>query len=113
MKASCESLAAQAAGLASSCSLRRNGRSNERPDERSQTDILTWGLNLAPAFPSCCGQWPVGGCSPLQWRNRTGFSPGSLTLDCIQGEHPFAGFKERNTSTLRLKFWQEQLGRKN
>jgi tRNA threonylcarbamoyladenosine dehydratase len=50
----------------------------------------------------------VGICSPLQWRNRPGFSPGSLTLDCIQGEHSFASFKERDVSTLQPKFWQEK-----
>lgn len=46
-------------------------------DEHNQTDILTWGFDLAPAFP--VKPVAVGVCSPLQWRNRPRFSRGSLT----------------------------------
>src|SRR5215468_1639742 len=54
-------------------------------DEHNQTDILTSDVTLLP--PSRrrsvgVGQWPVGVCSPLQWRNRPRFSRGSLTPGC-------------------------------
>ena len=53
-----------------------------QPDERIQTGILTSGVSSLPPSRSD-DQWPVGVCSPLQWRNRPGFSPGSLTFDFI------------------------------
>jgi len=40
-------------------------------------------------------QWLLGVCSPLQWRNRSGFSPDSLTFDCDKDELAFTDFKER------------------
>ncbi len=52
-------------------------------DEHSQTDILTLGLNLAPAFPNHArGPVAMGVCNPLQWRNRPRFARGSLTSGC-------------------------------
>src|SRR6185369_16595886 len=37
----------------------------------------------------------MGVCSPLQWRNRSGFSPDSLTFDRDKDELAFTVFKER------------------
>jgi hypothetical protein len=59
------------------------GRSNERPDERNQTGILTPGLDLTPAFPIWWRSVALGVRSPLQWRNRPRFSRGSLTLGYV------------------------------
>ena len=57
-------------------------------------------LNLAPAFPAAhstrVAQWLLGVCSLLQWRNRSGFSPDSLTFDCDKDELAFTVFKERS-----------------
>jgi hypothetical protein len=58
-------------------------------DEHNQTDILTSGVTSLP--PSRrrsfrAGQWLVGVCSPLQWRNRPRFSRGSLTPGCHRDE---------------------------
>ena len=74
-------------------------------DEHNQTDILTSGVTSLP--PSRrrslrAGQWLVGVCSPLQWRNRPRFSRGSLTPGCVRDErivHPFS----KNELLLRLR----------
>ena len=68
-------------------------------DERNQTGILTSGSNLAPAFPPVHAvhetmQWLMGVRRPLQWRNRSGFSPDSLTFSCDKDELAFTVFKE-------------------
>ena len=39
-------------------------------------------------------QWLMGVCNLLQWRNRSGFSPDSLTFDCDKDELAFTVFKE-------------------
>ena len=64
------------------------------------SDILTPGLNLAPAFPVIADQWLLGVCNPLQWRNRSRFSRDSLKLACNQ--HPTRKpdyFKERQINS--------------
>jgi hypothetical protein len=38
----------------------------------------------------------LGVCNLLQWRNRSGFSPDSLTSDCDKDELAFTVFKEQN-----------------
>ena len=64
MKAFTTAAAKQMPGLASSFSLSEKWtpRKNEASDERNQTGILTFGLNLAPAFPisSRTDQWHLG-----------------------------------------------------
>jgi hypothetical protein len=83
IKAFSESCRKQSGRLASSFSLRRSGCSYEQPDKHNQTGILTSSLTSLPPSRSL-DQWPVGVCSPLQWRNRLRFSRSSLTFDCIQ-----------------------------
>jgi len=52
-------------------------------DEHSQTDILTSGFKPHSRLPDPpYGPVALGMCSLLQWRNRPGFPPGSLTFDC-------------------------------
>jgi hypothetical protein len=43
----------------------------------------------------------------LQWRNRSGFSPDSLTFDCEFDELAFTVFKERYSFTRAPKTFQE------
>jgi hypothetical protein len=67
-------------------------------DERNQTGILTSGFEPRSRLPGCsfirAAQWLIGVCIPLQWRNRSGFSPDSLTFDCDKDELAFTVFKE-------------------
>ena len=94
------------------------GRSNERPDERNQTGILTPGLNLAPAFPTQWRSVALGICSPLQWRNRPRFSRGSLTSYCVLRMDFSIAFKEpmiRNPQAAVCQAnseWDESLARR-
>jgi hypothetical protein len=64
---------------------RRSGRVGANPprsDERNQTGILTFGLNLVPAFPTSFASRSVamGACIPSQWRNRPRITRGSLAI---------------------------------
>jgi hypothetical protein len=43
----------------------------------------------------------------LQWRNRSGFSPDSLTFDCEFDELTFTVFKERSSFKAQAKIIQE------
>ncbi len=43
----------------------------------------------------------------LQWRNRSGFSPDSLTFDCEFDELAFTVFKERSSFKAEPKIIQE------
>lgn len=76
--------------------------SRDGPDEGSQADILTPGINLAPAFPVIADQWPLGVCSPLQWRNRSRLSRDSRAPGCHEppAENGKPGYvKEQNRDT--------------
>ena len=92
----------RAPGLAPSFSLaeklalaRKTSRAD--PDEHSQTDILTSGVETSsPPSRLLPNQWlnpaaerllrpRVGACSPLQWRNRPRISRGSRTPGCVVG----------------------------
>lgn len=77
-------------------------------DEHNQTDILTSGLtSLPPSRPALAGQWLLGVCSPLQWRNRRRFSRRSLTHGCVGDGRESIGFKERDVVTPLTKLCQE------
>ena len=83
-------------------------------DEHSPTGILTWSLtSLRPSrsfdqwLGPQCERIAIGVCISIQWRNRPGFSPGSLTLSCDDVPHPRDSFKERHGVTRVEKSCQE------
>ena len=79
--------------------------------------------NLTPAFPIPLGgtsglaaktthaDFAVGVRISIQWRNRPGFSPGSLTLDCDYVPHARDSFKERTVRTRAGKNCQAEFQR--
>jgi len=86
------------------------GLAERNHDERIQTGILTSGFtSLPPSRPSMrmTAQWHLGVCNLLQWRNRSGFSPDSLTFDCEIDELAFTVFKERFSFKRIVKLCQE------
>jgi hypothetical protein len=81
-------------------------------DERNQTGILTWGFKPRSRLPDPARRSvALGSRSPLQWRNRPGFSPGSLTFDCYSGRHLPADFKERSFCTLKRNFAKRKISK--
>ena len=80
------------------------------PDERSSTGILTWSLtSLRPSrsfdqwLGPQCERIAIGVCISIQWRNRPGFSPGSLTLSCDDVSRKFRKTLSKSGMVLRAR----------